>query len=343
MPTSAFPVPERMRAVEISHPGGPEVLVPVERPVPRPGPGEVLIEVAAAGVNRPDVSQRLGNYPPPPGASDLPGLEVAGRVVALGAGDCAGLAPGEAVCALTPGGGYAEYCVTPAAHCLPVPAGLGAVEAAGMPETCFTVWHNVFERGRLAAGEVLLVHGGSSGIGTTAIQIARARGARVLVTAGSAAKCAACADLGAERAINYRSEDFVAVAREHTGGRGVDVILDMVGGDYTARNLALLAPDGRLVQIAFLGAPGKTVPTTIDMLQLMIRRLTLTGSTLRPRSNEFKAALASAVREHVWPLVETGRVRPLIAQVLPLADAAQAHRLLEGGAVAGKIILRVRD
>lgn len=325
-----------MTAVEIAHPGGPEVLRAVTRPRPRPGPGEVLIAVEAAGVNRPDILQRQGHYPPPLGASDLPGLEVAGPVAALGEG-VREWSTGDRVCALLAGGGYAEYAVAPAPQCLPVPHGLAGVEAAALPETFFTVWTNVFERGRLREGETLLVHGGSSGIGTAAVAIAHARGARVLATAGSPEKCAGCVTLGAERAVNCRQEDFVAAAMEATSGRGVDVILDMVGGDYTPRNLACLAVEGRLVQIAFLRGP----QVQLDLRTLMQKRLTVTGSTLRARSVEEKGAIARALRQHVWPLVEDGRVRPVVHATFPLEQAADAHRLMESGAHIGKIVLVV--
>jgi NADPH2:quinone reductase len=331
-------VPLTMRAVEISRPGGPEVLGLVERRTPEPGPREVLIAVAAAGVNRPDVFQREGKYAPPPGASDLPGLEVAGRVVARGA-EVHEWHEGDLVCALLAGGGYAEYCAAPAPQCLPIPSGLSLVQAAALPETVFTVWANVFERGSLSSGDVLLVHGGSSGIGTTAIQMARARGARVLATAGTPEKCAACEGLGAERAIDYRREDFAAVVKELTAGRGVDVILDMVGGDYLPRNIASLAPDGRLVQIALL----RGSRAEIDLTPVLHRRLTLTGSTLRPRSIEEKGRLARAVRANVWPLVEKGEVRPIVHATFPLAAAADAHRLMESGAHIGKIVLMVAE
>jgi len=326
-----------MTAVEIAQPGGPEVLRPVTRPTPALGSRDVLIAVAAAGVNRPDLMQRQGRYAPPPGASDIPGLEVAGRVVARGK-DVEEWQEGDAVCALVAGGGYAEYCAAPAPQCLPVPKGLDFVQAAALPETVFTVWTNVFERGRLAAGETLLVHGGASGIGTTAIQMARARGVRVFATAGTREKCAACEKLGAERAIDYAREDFVAVVAEMTAGRGVDVILDMVGGDYLPRNLASLATDGRLVQIAFLKGPR----AEIDLMTVMHRRLTLTGSTLRPRSIEEKGQIARAVRENVWPLIEKGDVRPVLHATFPLAAAAEAHRALEAGTHVGKIVLIVR-
>ena len=294
----------------------------------------MLIRVAAAGVNRPDLMQREGKYAPPPGVSDIPGLEVAGTVVGLGPG-VADLGPGQDVCALVAGGGYAEYCAAPVAQCLPVPAGLSLVEAASLPETCFTVWHNVFERGRLTAGQSILVHGGASGIGTTAIQLARARGARVFTTAGSAEKCAACMALGAERAIDYRREDFVTVVREATAGRGVDVILDMVGGDYTPRNLECLAIEGRLVQIAFLHGS----KSEWNLLPVLQKRLTITGSTLRPRSVEEKGAIAAALRKEVWPLLAKGAVRPVIHATFPLAEAWQAHRALEAGAHVGKLVL----
>lgn len=328
-------VPATMTAIEIRQPGGPDVLVPTRRPVPEPGPGEVLIRVAAAGVNRPDVLQRSGGYPPPPGASDIPGLEIAGEVVALGEA-VKGRKLGDQAMALVAGGGYAEYCTAPAAQCLPIPKGLTMVEAAAMPETFFTVWSNVFDRGRLRPGESILVHGGSSGIGTTAIQLARAFGARVFTTAGSADKCAACEKLGAEQAINYRDQDFVAVVRDATGGLGVDVILDMVGGEYIARNIKALAPDGRLCQIAFLmGSKAE-----VDFLPMMLKRLTLTGSTLRPRPVDFKAAIARALERNVWPLVEKGTVKPVIFKTLPLAQAAEAHRLMESSTHIGKIVLQ---
>lgn len=329
-------LPATMRAVEIAQSGGPEVLRPVSRPVPQPRPGEVLIRVEAAGVNRPDVLQRMGLYPLPPGVSDLPGLEVAGTIAALGDG-VTDWAVGDAVCALTPGGGYAEYCTTPAGQCLPAPKGLSMVEAASLPETCFTVWINVFDRGGLAPGETLLVQGGSSGIGVTAIQMARAFGHRVFVTAGTDEKCRACEALGAERGINYRTEDFVAVVKELTQKKGVDVILDMVGGDYVPRELKCLATDGRLSLIAFLGGP----KTTLDMSDILYRRLTITGSTLRPRSVEYKTEVAQALREKVWPRVEAGAIKPVIHQTFPLADAADAHRLMESSTHVGKIVLTV--
>ena len=323
-----------MRAIEISQYGGPEVLVPCERPLPELKPGEVLIKVHAAGINRPDVFQRMGQYPVPPGASDLPGLEVAGEIVA---GDMAesGFKEGDMVCALVQGGGYAEYCAAPLAQCLPMPAGLTAVEAAALPETFFTVWSNVFQRGALGQGETLLVQGGSSGIGTTAIQLARALGHRVFATAGSADKCRACEELGAERAINYKTEDFTAIVKELTGGKGVDVVLDMVGGDYVAREIACLADDGRIVIIALLGGS----KATVDLGQVLRRRLTVTGSTLRPRPVAFKAQVARELRETVWPLLEAGKIKPVIHKVFPLEQAAQAHALMESSAHVGKIVL----
>ncbi len=327
-------VPESMQVVEIARPGGPEVLRVATRPVPQPKSDEVLIRVAAAGVNRPDCLQRAGSYAPPPGASDLPGLEVSGTVVRLGEG-VTQWQQGDQVCALTPGGGYAQYCVTPAGHCLPIPRGWTAIEAAGLPETCFTVWINVFERGRLAAGETLLVQGGSSGIGITAIQLARAFGNRVFATAGNAEKCKACEALGAERAINYRIEDFVAVVQELTGGQGVDVILDMVGGDYVARELSALRDDGRLSIIAVLGG----ARAQIDLNQILRRRLTITASTLRPRTMEFKSAIASTLRAKVWPLIEAGKFKPVIFRTFALAQAADAHALMESDVHIGKIIL----
>jgi len=328
--------PETMACIEIARPGKPEVLTLVTRPTPVPGPGEVVIRVAAAGINRPDVLQRQGVYPPPPGASDLPGLEVAGTIAALGDG-VTEPALGSSVCALVPGGGYAEYCAVDARLCLPLPQGYDFVRAAALPETLFTVWHNVFERGRLAAGESLLVHGGAGGIGTTAIQLAKAMGATVFATAGGADKAGACAALGADHAIDYQSEDFVDVVKKATGGRGVDVILDMVGGDYVPRNIKALAPDGRLVSIAFLR--GSTVD--INLMPVMLKRLTLTGSTLRPQSNDRKAAMAEALRRTVWPLLDQGRIAPLIHATFPLKDAAEAHRLMEANTHIGKIVLTV--
>ncbi len=328
-------LPERMRCIEISRPGGPEVLCLAERPVPRPAAGEVVVKVAAAGVNRPDLLQRQGVYPPPPGASDLPGLEVAGLVAA--AGDGVAWPPvGQAVSALVAGGGYAEYVAVDARHCLPVPAGLSMTAAAGLPETFFTVWHNVFERARLQPGERFLVHGGSGGIGTTAIQLAKALGATVFTTA-SAAKLEACRALGADRAIDYVAEDFVEIVKAETGGSGVDVILDMVGGGYIARNLKALAADGRLVSIAFM--QGSTAE--LNFMPVMLKRLTLTGSTLRPQSNAAKARMAEGLRVTVWPLLEAGRIRPVIHATFPLAEAADAHRLMETSTHIGKVILVV--
>ncbi len=323
-----------MKCIEISHPGGPDVLRVVERPAPQPGPGDLLVKVAAAGVNRPDLMQREGKSPPPPGASDLPGLEIAGTIEAVGP-DVIDWTHGDAVCALVAGGGYAEYCIVASPQALEIPRGLSMVEAAAIPETFFTVWHNVFERGRLQRGESLLVHGGASGIGTAAIAIAHARGATVYATAGTPEKCAACERLGAARAVNYRTEDFVTVLKPLADGRGVDVILDMVGAAYTPRNLDLLATEGRLVQIAFLSGPD----ATIDFWTVMRKRLTITGSTLRARPVEEKGAIARALHAEVWPLIEAGKVRPVIHQTFPLADAAEAHRELERGAHVGKIVL----
>lgn len=325
-----------MRAVEITRPGPPEVLAITERPVPVPGAGELLLRVAAAGVNRPDCLQRRGVYPPPPGASDLPGLEVAGHVAALGPG-VTGWREGERACALLAGGGYAEYCAVPVEQCLPVPAALSLTEAAAVPETFFTVWTNVFERGALKPGERLLVHGGASGIGTTAIQLGQACGAEVLATAGGPAKTALCRQLGAARAIDYRTEDFAAAVRTFTGGRGVDVIFDIVGGSYFEANLATLATDGRLVVIGVLGgASGR-----LDLGRLLTRRLTVTASTLRPRSPVEKGRIAAALRERVWPLLEARRVVPVIQQVLPLEQAASAHQILEANQAMGKVVLLV--
>lgn len=324
-----------MRAIEITHPGPPDVLRIGERPIPEPKPGEVLIKVHAAGINRPDVLQRTGSYPVPPGASDLPGLEVAGEVVT---GDSGGLVKqGDLVCALVQGGGYAEYCTAPAEQCLPIPQGLTAVQAAALPETFFTVWSNVFDRARLARGETLLVQGGTSGIGVTAIQLAAALGHRVFATAGSDEKCRACEALGAERGINYRTEDFIEVVKAATAGKGVDVILDMVGGDYIPRELSSLADDGRIALIAFLGGS----KAHVDLGQVLRRRLTITGSTLRPRPVAFKADIARKLRQHVWPLLENGRIKPVIHRVFPLEQAAQAHVLMESSTHIGKIVLTV--
>jgi NADPH:quinone reductase len=320
--------------IEIREPGGPDVLTPAERPRPSPGAADVLINVAAAGVNRPDVMQRLGKYPPPPGASDIPGLEVAGTIEEVGA-DVHSWRIGDRVCALVAGGGYAEFCVAPAPQCLPLPRGMALTAAAAIPEAFFTVWTNVFERGRLMPGESLLVHGGSSGIGTTAIQMARALGSRVFATAGSAQKCAACEALGAERAINYHDTDFVAALGEATGGRGVDVVLDMVGGDYVARNIELLALEGRLVQIATLGGS----KAQINLVPVLQRRLTITGSTLRARSVAEKGAIAARLKERVWPLLESGQIAPVVHATFPLRAAADAHRLMEAGTHIGKLVL----
>ncbi|MEX0839507.1 MAG: NAD(P)H-quinone oxidoreductase [Parvibaculum sp.] len=329
-------LPETMTAIAIREPGGPDVLETRRIARPDPGHGEILIKVAAAGVNRPDTIQRMGLYPPPPGAPETPGLEVAGEVVATGPGVTL-WKTGEKVCALVGGGGYAEYCLAHESHALPVPQGLSMTEAAALPETFFTVWTNVFERGALKAGETFLVHGGSSGIGTTAIQLAALFGATVIATAGSAEKCAACLKLGADAAIDYRTQDFVAETKRLTDGRGADVILDMVGGDYIPRNIQAAATDGRIVSIAFLN--GSTAE--VNFLPVMLKRLTLTGSTLRPRSIEEKAALAQALKEKVWPLIEAGRIKPLIDTVFPLADAAKAHALMEKSSHIGKIILAV--
>lgn len=322
-----------MRAIEISRPGGPEVLKPVTRPVPEPLAGQILIRIDHAGVNRPDALQRAGSYAPPPGASDLPGLEAAGTVAKVGPG-VTRWREGDAVSALLPGGGYAEYAVTHQDHALPVPRGMGMREAAALCETFFTVWSNVFMRGRLRAGERFLVHGGSSGIGTTAIQLARHFGARVFATAGSDDKCAACEALGAERAINYRTEDFAEILRVEGGA---DLILDMVGGDYLPRNVKALADDGRLVQIAFLQGP----KIELNFAQLMVRRLTITGSTLRPQSDAAKADIAAALAAHVWPLLEAGRIAPVMDETFPLEEAARAHARMESSAHIGKIVLRV--
>ena len=322
-----------MRAIEISAPGAPDVLHLAERPVPVPGPGQVVLKVAYAGVNRPDALQRAGLYNPPAGASDLPGLEASGTIAACGAG-VLGLQQGQQVCALLPGGGYAEYAVTQAAHCLPVPNGFDLKQAACLPETFFTVWSNVFQRGGLKAGERFLLHGGSSGIGTTAIQLARAFGARVFTTAGSDAKCRACLDLGAERAVNYRETDFVPIMQ---GEGGADIILDMVGGEYIARNLDALADDGRLVQIAFLQGP----KISLNFTQVMTRRLTLTGSTLRPQSDVAKARIASSLLSQVWPLLSAGRIAPVIDSCFDLDQAAQAHARMETSTHIGKIVLRI--
>jgi len=329
-------LPDTMTAIEISTPGGPDVLRPKAYPVPKPGPGQVLVKVAAAGVNRPDIAQRAGSYPPPPGHSPLPGLEIAGEVAALGAG-VTRWKVGDRLCALVNGGGYAEYCLAEEPVALPVPAGLDMVKAAAVPETFFTVWNNVFERGRLAAGEWFMVHGGTSGIGTTAIQLAKAFGARVIATAGSPEKCKACLELGADRAINYRTEDFVAAAKEATGGKGVDVTLDMVAGDYTERNILAAAEEGRIVQIAVLGG----AEVKINISRVMMKRLTITGSTLRPRTREAKAGFARALEAKVWPLLEAGKVKVVMDSTFPLAKAADAHRRLETSQHVGKVVLVV--
>jgi NADPH2:quinone reductase len=329
-------IPATMRAVEITEPGKPEVLKLGTRPMPQPKAGEVLVRVAAAGVNRPDVLQRQGHYPVPPGASDIPGLEIAGTVVALGVG-VSGWKPGDALCALVQGGGYAEYCTAPAPQCLPIPNGLTPAEAASLPETFFTVWSNVFDRARLAPGETFLVQGGSSGIGVTAIQMVKALGHQVFATAGSPQKCDACLELGADRAINYKTEDFVAVVKEATGGRGVNVILDMVGGEYVDRELKCLADDGRIAIIAMLGG----AKATINLNEVLRRRLTITGSTLRPRPVEFKGAIAQNLRQKVWPLIADGAIKPVIYRMFPLAEAAQAHALMESSTHIGKIVLTV--
>ncbi len=329
-------LPAKMTAIAISEPGGPMVLKPERRDLPELREGEILIAVRAAGVNRPDVQQRLGAYPPPPGASDLPGLEVSGVVAALGP-NAARWRVGDAVCALTPGGGYAEYVRVHGTNALPVPAGFTFTEAAALPETFFTVWHNVFERGGLKKGEVLLVHGGSSGIGTTAIQLASAFGARVFTTAGSEEKCEACVGLGAERAINYRQEDFVAIVKEATGGHGADVILDMVGGDYVARNYDVAAVEGRIVQISVQSG----AKATADFAKLMVKRLVHTGSTLRPRTVEFKAGIAAALEAQVWPLLAARKIQPVMDMIFPLKEAWRAHERMQEGEHIGKIVLDV--
>ena len=328
-----------MRAIEITQPGKPEVLQLCERPQPELKAGEVLIRVHAAGINRPDVLQRLGHYPVPPGASDLPGLEVAGEIVDgdLGELNNSGFRKGDMVCALVQGGGYAEYCAAPLAQCLPMPQGLSAVEAASLPETFFTVWTNVFDRAGLKEGETLLVQGGTSGIGVTAIQLATAMGHRVFATAGSDEKCRACEELGAERGINYRSEDFVEVVKSLTGGKGVDVVLDMVAGDYVAREIDCLADDGRIALIALLGG----AKANVDLGQVLRRRLSISGSTLRPRPVAFKGAIAQKLREQVWPLFAAGKIKPVIYKTFPLAQATEAHALMESSTHVGKIVLQV--
>jgi putative PIG3 family NAD(P)H quinone oxidoreductase len=332
MPTGHLP--KSMTCIAISEPGGPDVLVAREQPLPSPGEGEILVKVIAAGVNRPDVMQRQGHYPPPKGATEIPGLEIAGEVVELGRGTKR-WKQGDKVMALVVGGGYAEYCLAFETHALPVPTNLSMVEAAAIPETFFTVWHNVFERGKLAAGETLLVHGGSSGIGTTAIQLAKAFGARVLTTAGTLEKCEACRKLGAELAIDYKTEDFVALTKQATQGRGADLILDMVGGDYVGRNYEAAAVEGRIVQIAFLASSR----VTVDLMRLMLKRLTHSGSTLRARAVADKAAIARTVEHNVLPLLVSGRVKPLIDSTFPLAQASVAHARMESGQHIGKIVL----
>ena len=329
-------IPETMRVIEISEAGGPDVLKLTTRPVPKTAAEDILIKVVAAGVNRPDALQRAGAYAPPPDASDLPGLECAGEVVAIGAG-VSRWAVGDKVCALLPGGGYAEYVTTHQDHALPIPAGLTMVEAAALCETFFTVWTNVFERGGLEAGEVFLVHGGTSGIGTTAIQLANAMGARVFATAGNAEKCTKCVELGAELSINYNEEDYVEAVKTATNGRGVDLILDMVGGAYIARNIRALAMDGRLAMIAFLGGP----KAEINFAQIMAKRITVTGSTLRPRSIQDKAVIAEALREIVWPMIEAGKIAPVMDSTFPLEKASDAHRRIESSGHIGKIVLEV--
>jgi NADPH:quinone reductase len=329
-------IPTSMTVVAIRSPGGPEMLVPEQRPMTQPGEGEVLVKVAAAGVNRPDVMQRMGLYPPPKGASDIPGLEIAGEVVAVD-GAVSEWKAGDRVTALVAGGGYAQFCTVHETNALPIPDGLTEVEAAAIPETFFTVWHNVFERGGLKPGETLLIHGGSSGIGTTAIQLAKAFGARVITTAGSAEKCEACRKLGADVAVNYKTEDFVAITKKATGGNGAELIVDMVGGDYIGRNYEAAAVEGRIVQIAFQGSP----KATVDFRRIMLKRLTHTGSTLRARAVAEKAAIAKGLEENVWPLLAAGTVQPVIYQTFPLAEAAAAHALMESSKHIGKIVLTV--
>ena len=329
-------LPETMNCIEIPEPGGPEALKTTTRPVPTPEPSEVLIRVEVAGINRPDCVQRQGNYAPPSGTTDIPGLEVSGEIVAVGV-EIKNWSVGDKVAALLAGGGYAEYAVAPFQQCLPIPDGLSMIEAAALPETFFTVWTNVFERGALKKGETLMIHGGSSGIGTTAIQIASQMGAHVITTTGSADKCQACADLGAERTVNYREEDFVEAAREFGGGKGVDVILDMVGGDYIAKNIKSLAPDGRLVQIAFLQGS----KADINFMSVMLKRLTLTGSTLRPQSIERKGEIAAALIENVWPLISSGKIKPVIYKTFALNQVAEGHALMESSQHIGKIMLKI--
>jgi putative PIG3 family NAD(P)H quinone oxidoreductase len=329
-------IPDTMSVIAITKPGGPDVLQIQQMPVPVPGPGQLLVKVHTAGVNRPDVLHRIGVYMPPKGASPLPGLEISGEVVAAGS-DTTRFKVGDQVCALTSGGGYAEYCLADEPSTLPIPKGLSLAEAAAVPETFFTVWHNVFQRGGLNSGEWLLVHGGSSGIGTTAIQMAVAMGAKVLITAGSKEKCEACVNLGATRAINYRDEDFVEVVKEVTEGHGADVILDMVGGSYIERNIKAASIEGRIVQIAFLGGP----KAEVNFMNLMLKRLIFTGSTLRPQSVEAKGEIASELEEKIWPLIEAGKIKPVMDKSFALADAGQAHAHMEAGAHIGKIVLEV--
>lgn len=329
-------IPDTMTAVVIDGKGGPEVLKPRTQPVPKPSPGQILVKVAAAGVNRPDIQQRIGAYPPPAGHSPLPGLEIAGEVVQIGP-QVTRWQPGQQVCALVNGGGYAEYCIAEDVQALPIPANTSLVNAGGLPETCFTVWNNVFERGALQRGEWFLVHGGTSGIGTTAIQLAKAFGAKVIATAGSDDKCKACIELGADVAVNYKTDDFVKVAKEATGGKGVDVTLDMVGGAYTERNIIAAAEDGRIVQIATLGG----AESTINVARLMVKRVTLTGSTLRPRTREVKARFAKAIEEKLWPLFAGGQVKVVMDSTFPLAAAADAHRRMETSQHVGKIVLTI--
>lgn len=331
-----MPLPEYMRVIEITRVGGPEVLIPAERPVPCPSVNQVLIKVAAAGVNRPDVAQRKGLYPPPPGASDIPGLEVAGTIVALGE-NINHIKHGDSVCALVTGGGYAEYCLASASLCLPLPEGLSFIQAAALPETFFTVWSNVFDRARLLPGETLLVHGGSSGIGTTAIQLAKAFNAQVIVTAGADAKCKFCKHLGADAAINYRQEDFVEAVARLTEHKGVNVILDMIGGDYFPRNIKCMTDDARLVQIALQNGS----KSEINLLPILLKRLTITGSTLRARNDAFKAEIAKKLLKNVWPLLSTGIIKPVIHSTFALNDAAKAHELMESSRHIGKIILTI--
>ncbi len=331
-------IEKNMKCIEVSEPGGPEVLKVVSRPVPSVGQGDVLIKVVLAGVNRPDVLQRQGAYPPPPGASDLLGLEVSGEVVALG-DDVEGLHIGDKVCALTNGGGYAQYCVVPAGQCLPIPNGLSVEEAALVPETFFTVWFNLFLQGGLKAGQSLLVHGGTSGIGTTAIQMAGALGATVYTTAGSDEKCAACLKLGAKRAINYKSEDFVEVIKELTDGKGVDMVLDMVGGDYITRNIRCLARKGRLINIAYLQGS----KAEVNFMSVMVKQLTLTGSTLRPQSKAIKAQIAQDLKKTVWPLLEEGKIKPVIHQIFEMEEVGEAHRMMESSQHIGKLGLKIES